>query len=62
MRAVIKEIRIERVEDLIPLLSDQPYRPDLDRRTPGIMDEADLWLQWVQMRADWLETRWGDNN
>ena len=38
------------------------YRPDMDRRTPGIMDEADLWLQWVQMRADWLETRWGDNN
>ncbi len=28
---MIKEIRIERVEDLIPLLSDQPYRPDLDR-------------------------------
>ena len=28
---MIKEIRIESVEDLIPLLSDQPYRPDLDR-------------------------------
>ncbi len=29
--SMIKEIRIERVEDLIPLLSDQPYRPDLGR-------------------------------
>ena len=28
---MIKEIRIDSVEDLIPLLSDQPYRPDLDR-------------------------------
>ena len=28
---MIKEVRIERVEDLIPLLSDQPYRPDLGR-------------------------------
>ena len=28
---MIREIRISRVEDLIPLLSDQPYRPDLGR-------------------------------
>lgn len=28
---MIKEIRIDSVEDLVPLLSDQPYRPDLDR-------------------------------
>ena len=28
---MIREIRIKRVEDLIPLLSDQPYRPDLGR-------------------------------
>ena len=28
---MIKEVKIETVEDLIPLLSDQPYRPDLGR-------------------------------
>ena len=28
---MIREIRITSVEDLIPLLSDQPYRPDLER-------------------------------
>ena len=28
---MIREIRITEVEDLIPLLSDQPYRPDLGR-------------------------------
>lgn len=28
---MIKEVRIERVEDLIPLLSDQPFRSDLGR-------------------------------
>ena len=28
---MIREVRISRVEELIPLLSDQPYRPDLGR-------------------------------
>ena len=28
---MIKEIRIDSVEELVPLLSDQEYRPDLDR-------------------------------
>ncbi len=28
---MIREVRISRVEDLIPLLSDQPFRPDLGR-------------------------------
>lgn len=28
---MIREVRISSVEELIPLLSDQPYRPDLER-------------------------------
>ena len=28
---MIKEVRIDSVEELVPLLSDQEYRPDLDR-------------------------------
>ncbi len=42
---MIREIRIDRIEELIPLLSDQEYRPDLDRhRSPyvyrGMTDAA----------------------
>lgn len=34
---MIKEVRITSIEDLIPLLSDQEYRPDLDRhRSPYV--------------------------
>ncbi len=36
------------------------YRPDLDRGAPGIMDETEMWLKWIQKRADWLETEWGE--
>lgn len=34
---MIKEVRISTVEELVPLLSDQEYRPDLDRhRSPYV--------------------------
>ena len=34
---MIKEVRIKTIEELVPLLSDQEYRPDLDRhRSPYV--------------------------
>ena len=34
---MIQEIRIEKVEDLMPMLSEQEYRPELDRNRSGYL-------------------------